>query len=174
MTVTIPVKEGYEYTIEHLLGNGSSETIIPTVYGSTMIFSVDSFSPFGIAGSKPLVGDEIAENGYSGNTPTPKPTSKPSTARPNSSSNSSNSSSAGTSQSSSTGNSDRSYYSSTGSNSNSSSVERTVTYQNRTAKAVQTGDTTAILPYLIMAIVGLVAVAAIIIIVLVMHNRRRQ
>lgn len=64
VTVSIPVREGYEYTIEHLLEDGSSETIIPTVYGSTMVFSVDSFSPFGIAGSKPLVGDEIAENGY--------------------------------------------------------------------------------------------------------------
>ena len=168
VTVTVPVKEGYEYTIEHLLGDGSSETIIPTVYGSTMIFSVDSFSPFGIAGSKPLVGDEIAEGGYSEDTPTPTPTKAPSTGSSVTRSDSSANSSANSSQSSSS-----SYTESESSNNNSSSVERTVTYQNKTAQAVQTGDTTAILPFIIMAVVGLVVIAAIIIIILVVHNRRR-
>ncbi|MDO4338157.1 MAG: hypothetical protein Q4C91_08740 [Eubacteriales bacterium] len=67
ISVIVPVKEGYEYTIEHLLDNGAVETIIPSVEGSTMIFSTHSFSPFGIAGSKPLVGEELAEDGYGGN-----------------------------------------------------------------------------------------------------------
>lgn len=40
------------------------ETIVPSVDGSTMIFSTHSFSPFGIAGSKTLVGEEIEEDGY--------------------------------------------------------------------------------------------------------------
>lgn len=40
------------------------ETIVPSVEGSTMVFSTHSFSPFGIAGSKPLVGGEIQEDGY--------------------------------------------------------------------------------------------------------------
>lgn len=66
ISVTVPVKEGYEYTIEHLLDNGAMETIVPSVEGSTMIFSTHSFSPFGIAGSKPLVGEDITEDGYSG------------------------------------------------------------------------------------------------------------
>lgn len=50
VSVTIPVKEGYEYSIEHLLANGATETIVPSVNGSTMVFSTHSFSPFGIAG----------------------------------------------------------------------------------------------------------------------------
>ena len=31
ISVTVPVKAGYEYTIEHLLDNGATESIIPTV-----------------------------------------------------------------------------------------------------------------------------------------------
>ncbi|MFQ8690446.1 MAG: hypothetical protein ACLR9K_11355, partial [Blautia sp.] len=164
VTVSIPVKEGYEYTIEHLLSDGSSETIIPTVYGGTMVFSVNSFSPFGIAGSKPLVGDEIAENGYDGSTVTPKPTQKPSTSNSDKSENSSTTSTP------------KAQRETTGStvNNNSSNVERTVTYQNTTTKPVQTGDTTAILPFVIMAVVGLAAIAAIIIIVLVVNRKRRK
>lgn len=65
VSVTVPVKEGYDYTIEHLLDSGAMETIIPSVDGGTMIFSTHSFSPFGIAGSKPIVGTEITEDGYS-------------------------------------------------------------------------------------------------------------
>ena len=164
VTVSIPVKEGYEYTIEHLLSDGSSETIIPTVYGGTMVFSVNSFSPFGIAGSKPLVGDEIAENGYDGSTVTPKPTQKPSTSNSDESENSSTTSTP------------KAQRETTGStvNNNSSNVERTVTYQNTTTKPVQTGDTTAILPFVIMAVAGLAAIAAIIIIVLVVNRKRRK
>lgn len=64
ISVTVPVKEGYEYTIEHLLDNGAIETIIPSVDGDTMVFSTHSFSPFGIAGSKPVIGSDIAEQGY--------------------------------------------------------------------------------------------------------------
>ena len=75
ISVTIPVKEGYEYSIEHLLDNGATETIIPSVNGSTMVFSTHSFSPFGIAGFRPIVGDEIANGAYGNNgTPTPTPT----------------------------------------------------------------------------------------------------
>ena len=58
ISVTVPVKAGYTYTIEHLLDSGAMETIVPSVEGSTMVFSTHSFSPFGIAGSKPLVGGE--------------------------------------------------------------------------------------------------------------------
>lgn len=65
ISVTVPVKEGYDYIIEHLLDSGAMETIIPSVDGGTMIFSTHSFSPFGIAGSKPIVGSEITEDGYS-------------------------------------------------------------------------------------------------------------
>lgn len=75
VSVTIPVKEGYEYSIEHLLANGATETIVPNVNGSTMVFSTHSFSPFGIAGFRPIIGDEIANGAYGDNgTPTPTPT----------------------------------------------------------------------------------------------------
>ena len=35
--MTVPVKAGYSYTIEHLLDSGAMETIVPSVDGSTMI-----------------------------------------------------------------------------------------------------------------------------------------
>lgn len=74
VSVTIPVKEGYKYSIEHLLDNGATETIIPSVNGSTMVFSTHSFSPFGIAGFRPIVGEDIANGAYGdGSTPTPTP-----------------------------------------------------------------------------------------------------
>lgn len=62
VSVTVPVKEGYQYTIEHILDNGATETIIPSVQGNTMVFSTHSFSPFGIAGSKQLVGPGSEED----------------------------------------------------------------------------------------------------------------
>ncbi len=77
ISVTIPVREGYEYTIEHLLDNGAVETIIPSVDGSTLIFSTHSFSPFGIAGSKPLVGGDISDGVYVTPTPTTPPSKTP-------------------------------------------------------------------------------------------------
>lgn len=60
--MTVPVKAGYTYSIEHLLDNGAMETIIPSVDGDTMTFSTHSFSPFGIAGSKSLVGPDAESN----------------------------------------------------------------------------------------------------------------
>ena len=43
ISVTVPVKAGYTYSIEHLLDNGAMETIIPSVDGDTMTFSTHSF-----------------------------------------------------------------------------------------------------------------------------------
>ena len=60
--MTVPVKAGYTYSIEHLLDNGAMETIIPSMDGATMTFSTHSFSPFGIAGSKSLVGPDAESN----------------------------------------------------------------------------------------------------------------
>lgn len=62
ISVTVPVKADYTYSIEHLLDNGAMETIIPSVDGDTMTFSTHSFSPFGIAGSKSLVGPDAESN----------------------------------------------------------------------------------------------------------------
>lgn len=77
ISVTVPVKAGYDYTIEHLLDNGATETIIPSVDGDTMVFSTHSFSPFGIAGSKQLVGPDTGdttEDSDTAETATPTPT----------------------------------------------------------------------------------------------------
>lgn len=73
ISVTVPVKAGYEYTIEHLLDNGAMETIIPSVDGDTMVFSTHSFSPFGIAGSKQLVGPETGSDTGSDDTTVTEP-----------------------------------------------------------------------------------------------------
>ncbi|MDO5136040.1 MAG: hypothetical protein Q4D55_08310 [Eubacteriales bacterium] len=83
ISVTIPVKAGYEYSIEHLLDNGATETIVPSVNGGTMIFSTHSFSPFGIAGSRPLVGEDIAKKHYenAGGGVTAAPTAAPTVTR---------------------------------------------------------------------------------------------
>lgn len=161
--ITVPVKEGYNYTIEHILDDGSIETIIPTVYGNTMIFNTSSFSPFGIAGSTSLVGGEIAEDGYS-------PTQKPSSSQTGQSSSGTGSSSSGQSSQSSGNN-----YSSSGGNSSSytntyssggasgssgnSYSSGSGTYSsssgyggNKTA-AVKTGDNTAVLPLILLCLI---------------------
>ena len=78
VSVTVPVKAGYDYSVEHILENGATETIIPSVEGTTMVFSTHSFSPFGIAGSKPIVGGEIGDKGYGNAVPsTPDVTATP-------------------------------------------------------------------------------------------------
>lgn len=77
VSVIVPVLEGYTYTVEHILDSGAVETIIPTVNGSTLIFSTHSFSPFGIAGSTTIVGGDIMDDGYQSPTATPTVTPSP-------------------------------------------------------------------------------------------------
>ena len=43
-------KSGYQYTIEHLLDNGATETIIPSVENGNYGIQHTFFQPFGIAG----------------------------------------------------------------------------------------------------------------------------
>ena len=64
IVVTLPVKDGYTYSVEHILDNGGVETIIPYVENGMMTFQTSSFSSFGIAGSTTLVGDEILEGEF--------------------------------------------------------------------------------------------------------------
>ncbi|MBQ1311481.1 MAG: hypothetical protein IIY55_06480 [Blautia sp.] len=74
VTVSVPVPEGYTYIVEHILKNGATERIVPTLEGQRLLFSTTSFSSYGIAGSNTLAGDEndLIQ------TPTPKPTTPPS------------------------------------------------------------------------------------------------
>ena len=97
ISVTVPVKAGYDYTIEHLLDSGAMETIVPSVDGSTMVFSTHSFSPFGIAGSKTLVGEEIEDGSYSSGTTTTASTTVSPTTASSSTTTAANSSTSGTS-----------------------------------------------------------------------------
>lgn len=156
ISVTVPVKAGYDYTIEHLLDSGAMEKIVPSVDGSTMVFSTHSFSPFGIAGSKTLVGEEIEDGSYSSGTTTKSSaTVGPTSAAASSTATSTNSSTSGTSVQSS---SDQSSQNATdtltsdqGKQNGSSSV-----------KAVSTGDNTPILPFVIIGIAAAVIVAVLV------------
>ena len=170
ISVTLPVKAGYEYTVEHHLDNGAMETIIPSVEGGTMVFSTHSFSPFGIAGSRPIVGEDVNNIIYPELTPTSAPsvtrapgaTGTPSVTRTPSTagtgSQGSNSSSAGSSVSS--GGSSGSIYSSSSGNTGNTG--------NR-IQSVSTGDYTAILPFVIL----IAAAAAVIIIIVVVRKKRK-
>lgn len=154
ISVTVPVKAGYDYTIEHLLDSGAMEKIIPSVDGSTMVFSTHSFSPFGIAGSKTLVGEEIEDGSYSSGTTTKSsatvgPTSATSTAT------STDSSTSGTSVQSS---SDQSNQNAT----DTSTSDQGTQNGSSSVKAVSTGDSTPILPFVIIGIAAAVIVAVLV------------
>lgn len=162
ISVTVPVKAGYEYTIEHLLDNGAMETIIPSVDGSTMVFSTHSFSPFGIAGSKPLVGGDITEDGYQ-NAVTPTVTQAAATTTPSSSTGSSSGSGSSVSAGSSAGSS-----TSSGNEQQSSTSDSDSQDQSSSSDAVNTGDTTNIYPFVILV------AAAVIIIGVVVYLKKRK
>lgn len=154
ISVTVPVKEGYTYTIEHLLDSGAMETIVPSVEGSTMVFSTHSFSPFGIAGSKPLVGGEIQEDGYGDLVPvaTVTPTAAAGvTAVPEKD----DSSSVQKPQ-------DNSKDSDKQTDTSEDSSKEAEENDGSSKSAVNTGDNTMIAPFIILGVVAIVVVGVII------------
>ena len=154
ISVTVPVKAGYTYTIEHLLDSGAMETIVPSVEGSTMVFSTHSFSPFGIAGSKPLVGGEIQEDGYGDLVPvaTVTPTASAGvTAVPEKD----DSSSVQKPQ-------DDSKDSDKQTNTSEDSSKEAEENDGSSKTAVNTGDNTMIAPFIILGVVAIVVVGVII------------
>lgn len=154
ISVTVPVKEGYTYTIEHLLDSGALETIVPSVEGSTMVFSTHSFSPFGIAGSKPLVGGEIQEDGYGDLVPvaTVTPTAAAGvTAVPEKD----DSSSVQKPQ-------DNSKDSDKQTDTSEDSSKEAEENDGSSKSAVNTGDNTMIAPFIILGVVAIVVVGVII------------
>lgn len=158
ISVTVPVKAGYTYSIEHLLDNGAMETIIPSMDGATMIFSTHSFSPFGIAGSKSLVGPDAESN--TGATVTPATDAS-----------SSDTASSGTADSAETDSTDT-HTAETSQNltSDSTDQEQSSSQNSDTAeneaeeqssattskKQVNTGDNTQILPFVILFVAAAV------------------
>lgn len=154
ISVTVPVKAGYTYTIEHLLDSGAMETIVPSVEGSTMVFSTHSFSPFGIAGSKPLVGGEIQEDGYGDLVPvaTVTPTASAGvTAVPEKDDSSSV-------QKPQDGSKDSDKQTNTSEDSSKEAEEN----DGSSKSAVNTGDNTMIAPFIILGVVAIVVVGVII------------
>ena len=156
LSVTVPVKAGYDYTIEHLLDSGAMETIVPSVVGSTMVFSTHSFSPFGIAGSKALVGEEIEDGSYSSGTTTStaQATSAPTVAATSAAASGSNvtASASGTSVQSDT----------TKDQSGSSADTSSTDTSGNSVGAVSTGDSTPILPFVLLGAAAVVIIGVII------------
>lgn len=184
ISVTVPVKAGYDYTIEHLLDNGATETIIPSVDGDTMVFSTHSFSPFGIAGSKQLVGPDTGdttEDPDTAETATPTPTVSAQTtpASGNQSvdmngNNDNNSADTGSDN----GNTDSNNNNNNNNNNNSStdadnenltdnsgsgsSVTQTDSTSAKDSKTVNTGDTTTILPFVVLFLAAAVIAGVVV------------
>ena len=184
ISVTVPVKAGYSYTIEHILDSGAMETIVPSVDGSTMIFSTHSFSPFGIAGSKTLVGEEIEEDGYDTGVVTETPDAVGSAdLTPVADDNTDDSSTASDTADTATGTDSSAADSTnaevtsvpedssaqTSSESSSEEDQNSDEDNSSSVKAVHTGDTTHILPFVILAI----AAAAIVGVIVYLRKRKK-
>ena len=163
ISVTVPVKAGYTYSIEHLLDNGAMETIIPSVDGDTMTFSTHSFSPFGIAGSKSLVGPDAGSD--SSVTVTPAAATSSSDTGASSSADTSSDSSESTdemdtSQDLSSGTAELTDSSSQ--NDTESSESEDQSSQAKSKKQVNTGDTTQILPFAILFVAAAVVAGVVV------------
>ncbi len=163
ISVTVPVKAGYTYSIEHLLDNGAMETIIPSVDGDTMTFSTHSFSPFGIAGSKSLVGPDAGSD--SSVTVTPAAATSSSDTGASSSADTSSDSSESTdemdtSQDLSSGTAELTDSSSQ--NDTESSESEDQSSQAKSKKQVNTGDTTQILPFVILFVAAAVVAGVVV------------
>ena len=163
ISVTVPVKAGYTYSIEHLLDNGAMETIIPSVDGDTMTFSTHSFSPFGNAGSKSLVGPDAGSDSSVTVTPAAD-TSSSDTGASSSVDTSSDSSEStdemDTSQDLSSGTAELTDSSSQ--NDTESSESEDQSSQAKSKKQVNTGDTTQILPFVILFVAAAVVAGVVV------------
>ena len=158
ISVTVPVKAGYTYSIEHLLDNGAMETIIPSMDGDTMTFSTHSFSPFGIAGSKSLVGPDAESNTGATVTPAADASSSDTASSGTADSaetDSTDTNTAETSQNLTSDSTDQEQSSSQ----NSDTAEKEAEEQSSATtskKQVNTGDNTQILPFVILFVVAAV------------------
>ena len=156
ISVTVPVKDGYDYSVEHLLDNGAMETIIPNVEDGVMVFSTHSFSPFGIAGSKPIVDNGITEEEYGGNA---EPTKAPEVTKAPSS----NGENQGTSDNAEGNTSEQSQTDKT--ETNGKTDDKTETDENTNTsdskKSVNTGDSTVILPFVILVAAAVIVVGVV-------------
>lgn len=176
ISVTVPVKAGYTYSIEHLLDNGAMETIIPSVDGDTMTFSTHSFSPFGIAGSKSLVGPDAESDTSTTVTPVADSSAADSSVADTTSANTTDSAEADSTDTSEPDTSSDLTSDSTGqedsSAQNDNTAEDDIEDQSSgtvSKKQVNTGDNTQILPFVILFVA-----AAVVAGVAVFFKRRKK
>lgn len=158
ISVTVPVKAGYTYSIEHLLDNGAMETIIPSMDGDTMTFSTHSFSPFGIAGSKSLVGPDAESNTGATVTPAADASSSDTASSGTADSTETDSTDTNTAETSQNLTSDSTDQEQSSSQ-NSDTAENEAEEQSSATtskKQVNTGDNTQILPFVILFVAAAV------------------
>lgn len=155
ISVTVPVKAGYTYSIEHLLDNGAMETIIPSVDGDTMTFSTHSFSPFGIAGSKSLVGPDAESNTGATITPAADASSSDASSSGTAETDSIDTNAAETSQNLTSDSTDQEQPSSQNSDTAGNEAEEQSS-ATTSKKQVNTGDNTQILPFVILFVAAAV------------------
>ena len=163
------LRNNTEYEIpdgEYLSDSGAMETIVPSVEGSTMVFSTHSFSPFGIAGSKALVGEEIEDGSYSSGTTSTATTTPQATAAASTNTGSTSGTTANNaSNTASTSANNTSVQASTSENQNSTSDsadQSEADSKGNSVGAVETGDNTPILPFVIIGIAAAVIVAVLV------------
>ena len=134
------------------------ETIIPSVDGDTMTFSTHSFSPFGIAGSKSLVGPDAGSDSSTTVTPAAD-TASIDTSQSASTADTDVAESADTdldtSDNLSSGSADPEASSSQDSSTSDEGSEE-ASSQTTSKKQVNTGDTTQILPFVILFVAAAV------------------
>ena len=163
------VFKSYEFELWDLRNNteyGAMETIVPSVEGSTMVFSTHSFSPFGIAGSKALVGEEIEDGSYSSGTTSTATTTPQATAAASTNTGSTSGGTANNASNTVSGSANNtSVQASTSENQNSTSDsadQSEADSKGNSVGAVETGDNTPILPFVIIGIAAAVIVAVLV------------
>ena len=151
---------------EYEIPDGEYLSVTVPVKASTMVFSTHSFSPFGIAGSKALVGEEIEDGSYSSGTTSTATTTPQATAAASTNTGSTSGTTANNaSNTASTSANNTSVQASTSENQNSTSDsadQSEADSKGNSVGAVETGDNTPILPFVIIGIAAAVIVAVLV------------
>ena len=171
--VSVQVIAGYDYQVEHVKGDGTTEILPSTLNGDILSFSTDSFSSFGVAGSYPISGqatDAPAEDNVAEAAAAPVQDTSASTPAGSGAIAGSSSVNTGTSVSN-----DASVNNGTVATDTNTQPADTTTAKSaadassQTKQPVQTGDDTVILPFIL-----LIVAAAILIVLLIMLKRKRR
>ena len=176
VTVTMPVPDveiDGEFTVFHYKSDGTVESIKPVINGNMMSFETSSFSPFTVAGSTVITGIGIgsvtpsgggtsAGNGKGNTSETGGSTGSGTGSASETGSSADGSTGGGTSQTGSTTGGSTESSSQTGSTSGSNTG-------NYNAVAVNTGDTTDVIPAAVTALAALLVIIGII-----LHKKKQN